>query len=213
MADTLPTSRLYLIAPARPNLSRISADLARILDRYDIACIRISSGTASEDDIMRAADTLRPLCHAHEVPIVLTDHFRLVAQLGLDGVHLSDGARQVRAAREALGRDAVVGVYAHDSRHEGMTAGEIGADYVSFGPVMPSSLGDGRLAPLELFQWWSEMIEVPVLAEGGLTEQITSDLSAFADFICLGDEIWSHPDGAEAALQGFQAALRGSQTA
>ena len=58
-------------------------------------------------------------------------------------MHLSDGARQVRAVRKALGKDAIVGAYAHASRHEGLTAGEIGADYVSFGPVGATGLGDG----------------------------------------------------------------------
>ena len=75
------------------------------------------------------------MAHARDVPLVVADHYRLVARLGLDGVHLSDGARQVRAVRKALGQDAIVGAFAHASRHEGLTAGEIGADYVSFGPV------------------------------------------------------------------------------
>ena len=83
----------------------------------------------------RAADALRPVAHARDVPLVVADHFRLAARLGLDGVHLSDGARQVRAARKALGKDAIVGAFARASRHDGLTAAEIGADYVSFGPV------------------------------------------------------------------------------
>ena len=87
-------------------------------------------------------------------------------------MHLSDGARQVRAVRKALGADAIVGAFAHASRHDGLTAGEIGADYVSFGPVGATGLGDGSTAPLDLFEWWSEMIEVPVVAEGGLTPDL-----------------------------------------
>ena len=58
-------------------------------------------------------------------------------------MHLGDGARQVRAVRKALGADAIVGAFARASRHEGMTAAEIGADYVSFGPVGDTGLGDG----------------------------------------------------------------------
>ena len=98
--------------------------------------------------------------------------------------------------RKALGADAIVGAFARASRHEGLTAGEIGADYVSFGPVGATGLGDGTTAPLELFEWWSEMIEVPVVAEGGLTPDLAAALAAVADFLALGDEIWTAPDGA-----------------
>ena len=83
----------------------------------------------------RAADALRPVAHARDVPLVVADHFRLAGRLGLDGVHLADGARQVREARKALGADAIVGAFARASRHDGLTAAEIGADYVAFGPV------------------------------------------------------------------------------
>ena len=127
--------------------------------------------------------------------------------VGLDGVHLSDGARQVRAVRKALGKDAIVGAHAHASRHEGMTAGEIGADYVSFGPVGATGLGDGTVAPLELFAWWSEMIELPVVAEGGLTPELAAELAPVADFLALGPEIWSAPEGEAAALAEIAARL------
>ena len=88
-----------------------------------------------------------------------------------------------------------------------MMAGELGADYVSFGPLTQSSLGDGALAPFELFQWWSELIELPVVAEGGLTADLAADLARAADFLALGDEIWTHADGPEAALSAFMKAI------
>ena len=111
------------------------------------------------------------------------------------------------AVRTALGKDAIVGAYAAASRHEGMAAGEIGADYVSFGPVAASGLGDGKVAPFELFRWWSEMIELPVVAEGGLTPELAAELAGVADFLALGPEIWSAPEGEMAALAGIVARL------
>ena len=84
-----------------------------------------------------------------------------------------------------------------------MTAAEAGADYVSFGPVGASALGDGTTAPAELFAWWSEMIEVPVVAEGALTPDLAAEIGRTADFLALGDEIWMHPEGPEAALAAF----------
>lgn len=204
MADADAPARIYLISP--PRFEAALADrLAGLLDGFEIACVRLALATASEDEILRAADVLRPVCHARDVPLVVSEHFRLAARAGLDGVHLTDGARQVRAARKLLGPDGIVGAFARTSRHEGMTAAEAGADYVSFGPLAASGLGDGSTAPLELFAWWSEMIEVPVVAEGGLTPALAA--AASADFLALGPEIWDDPAGPAAALGAFAAGL------
>jgi thiamine-phosphate pyrophosphorylase len=195
------TARLYLITPAAPDPG-FPDRLAALLDGVDVACVRLALAARSEEDIARAADALRPVAHARDVPLVVTDHFRLAARLGLDGVHLTDH-RQVREARKALKADGIVGAFARASRHDGMTAAEAGADYVSFGPVGASALGDGTTAPTELFAWWSEMIEVPVVAEGALTPELTAELARTADFLALGDELWTHPEGPEAALAAF----------
>jgi len=200
-------ARFYLVTPPEPETGGFPERLGGLLDAFDVACVRLGAGPASEAGVMRAVEVLRPVCYARDVPLVLTDHFRLAASLGLDGVHLTDGARQVRAARKALGFDAIVGAHARASRHDGMTAAEIGADYVSFGPLTASGLGDGTVAPVGLLEWWAEMIEVPLVAEGGLTPELAGTLAHAADFIALGEELWSHAEGPEAALRTFTAQL------
>ena len=87
-----------------------------------------------------------------------------------------------------------------------MSAGEAGADYVCFGPVGLSGLGDGAVAEPDLFQWWSEMIEVPIVAEGGLTTDLVRTLTPITDFFGIGDEIWTSEDPV-AALRTLQAAM------
>jgi thiamine-phosphate pyrophosphorylase len=202
----MPGPRLYLIAP--PILTdEALATLAALIRDFDIACVRLQPATMVEAEIRRAADALKALCRPAEVDLVLANHFRLVGPLGLDGVHLTDGARSVREARRVLGGEAIVGACARASRHEGMTAAEIGADYVGFGPVSHTPLGDGSVAPPELFEWWAEMIEVPVVAEGGVTPELAATLARSADFLALGEELWSHSDGPAAALAALTARL------
>jgi len=201
-----PAARIYLVTPPAFDAG-LPDRIAAVLDRFEIACLRLALVADAEDEVARAADALRPVAHARDVPLVVTDHVVLAGRLGLDGVHLTDGARRVRAARAALGRDAIVGAYAHASRHDGLNAAEIGADYVSFGPAGPTGLGDGSVAPLDLFEWWSEMIEVPVVAEGGITPEVAGSLARASDFVALGSEIWSSPLGPELALAAVVARL------
>ena len=187
--------QIYLISPPEFELSVFPDQLARVLDAHEIACIRLALATRDEDRLSRAADACRDVAIARDVAIVIDDHWVLAERLGLDGVHLTDGARSVRAARKALGSDAIVGSFCGTSRHDGMSAGEAGADYVSFGPVGATTLGDGSTAPMELFDWWSEMIEVPVVAEGALSAELVAELSARTDFLGVS-EIWDQDDPA-----------------
>ena len=198
--------QLYLITPPAFELETFPDRLASVLDGAEIACVRLDLATRDEDDILRAADALREVTHARDVALVISEHVLLAQRLGLDGVHLRDAARSVRAARKTLGPDAIVGSFCAASRHDGMTAAEAGADYVAFGPVGTSALSDGTQAPFDLFEWWSEMIEVPVVAEGALSLDTIRTLAPVTDFFGIGAEIWGQDD-ALAALRSLSAAM------
>lgn len=194
--------QIYLITPPSFDPDAFPALLAGVLDAAPVACIRLDLASRDERDVTRAADAVREVAHDRDIALVLTDHVLLAQRLGLDGVHLSDAARSIRSARKTLGPDAIVGSFCGTSRHDGLTAGEAGTDYVSFGPVGSTGLGDGDQAGQDLFSWWSEMIEVPVVAEGGLDEDLIARLSPFTDFFGIGDEIWRMDDPA-ATLGAF----------
>ncbi|MFD2739294.1 thiamine phosphate synthase [Sulfitobacter aestuarii] len=195
--DAPEQPQIYLITPPEIELSQFPAQLAAVLDAHPVACVRLALATRDEDRLSRAADTLREVTHARDVALVISDHSLLAERLGLDGVHLGDAARSVRHARKTLGEDAIVGSFCGGSRHDGMAAGEAGADYISFGPVQGSGLDDGSFAEADLFQWWSEVIEVPVVAEGALDEAQIRALAPYTDFFGIGEEIWRHENPAE----------------
>lgn len=197
--------QIYLVTPPEFDLGSFPDRLARAMDTVEIACLRLSLATRDEDKLTRAADAVRDVAHRMDVALVIDTHVVLADRLGLDGVHLLDGSRSVRSARKSLGADAIVGAWCEHSRHDGMTAGEAGADYVAFGPVS-GALGDGALAEPELFSWWTDMIELPVVAEGGLTPELIRTLTPVTDFFAIGEEIWREEEPAE-ALRTLAAAM------
>ena len=208
MTDAQDHPQIYLITPAEFDLSSFPETLSACLDSTEVACVRLTLATQDELRIAKAADALREVTHARDVALVIDTHVMMVERLGLDGVHLNDGARSVRKARKSLGDDAIVGTFCANSRHDGMTAGELSADYVSFGPVGQTALGDGRQAELELFEWWSQMIEVPVVAEGALDADLIRALAPHTDFFGIGEEIWREETPAK-ALSDFRRAMLG----
>ena len=203
---TAERPQIYLLTPPEFELSAFPARLDEVLDSHEIACLRLTLATRDEDRIARAADAVREVAHAHDVALVIDSHVGLVERLGLDGVHLTDGARSVRKVRKDLGPDAIVGAFCGASKHDGMNAGEAGADYIAFGPAGQTALGDGTVAEYDLFEWWSQMIELPVVAEGALDEETVARLAPVTDFFAIGEEIWREDD-AVAALTRLAARM------
>jgi thiamine-phosphate pyrophosphorylase len=186
------TPQIYLVTP--PEIDAAFPErLAALLDAHPVACLRLDLVTKDPDRVSRAADLCREVAHRFDVPLVVTDHPALVRPLGLDGVHLTD-PRPIGKLRRDWGPDPIIGAFCGASRHDGMTAGEAGADYVAFGPAGAGASAAGGQAETDLFAWWSEMIELPVVAEGGLDADDVARLMSVTDFLALGEEVWTADD-------------------
>jgi len=203
-----PACELYLISP--PEVSGAFATrLENALAAGPVAAFQFRVKSVDQHAAARLAAPLQEICAAREVAFIVNDSVALAKRLGADGVHLGQDDGDVREAREALGRDAQIGVTCHASRHFAMEAGDAGADYVAFGSFFPSSTKASEHRPEpELLEWWSELFEIPCVAIGGITPDNCAPLvKAGADFLAVCDAVWS---GDEAAgVRAFAARLQG----
>jgi thiamine-phosphate pyrophosphorylase len=149
------------------------------------------------------AEPLQAICAARDVAFIVNDDIALAKRLRADGVHLGQGDGDPRDAREQLGREAQIGVTCHASRHLALEAGEAGADYVAFGAFFPSTTKDTEhRAELALLEWWSEMVELPSVAIGGITPDNCGPLvEAGADFLAVSGAVWNGDE--VAAIKAF----------
>ena len=176
--------------------------LAQALDAGDVAAVRLRLPHASDDEIRRAAERLKPVVQERAVAFLLNSHPEIAAAIEADGIHLGVDDIPYAKARALVGADAIIGVDCHTSRHAAMEAAEAGADYVGFGPFSASD-GDA-----DLLSWWSELMTVPCVAEGGITpENCASLVQAGADFLAVADAVWSHAGGPAAAIAAFNQAI------
>ncbi len=133
---------------------------------------------------------LRGVAETSGVAFIVEDDVDLALQVAADGVQLSDSS-QVGNARERLSGDHLVGASAGHSRHAAMTAGEHGADYVTFGDQ--TGAFDDEI--VELVQWWRSTTVLPCLAYAANAEEVTRLADVSTDFIGISSAIWDHPDG------------------
>jgi thiamine-phosphate pyrophosphorylase len=107
-----------------------------------------------------------------------------------DGLHVPASksiATDYREARDILGTRFIVGVDVGRTRHDAMTLGEEGADYIAFGiPPHVEDRATARARRLELISWWSEIFEIPCVAFDVETPDEAQALAAAgADFIAV----------------------------
>ncbi len=204
---TVRDCRLYLLTPTV--LPAGFADsLATALDAGDVAALRLRL-KGEDDAIRRAVDLLRPVAHARNVALILNDRPDLAVATGCDGAHVGADDMPVAEARRLLGRKLQLGVSCYDSRDLALRAGEADADYVAFGPFFPGDSARTDQAPeLELLSWWAEIMELPVVATGGIDpENCAALVQAGADFLAVSDAIWNHPAGPAAGVKAMNAAI------
>ena len=201
--------RLYLVTPPQVDSLAFSEKLKAAFDGGDVACLQLRLKDCTDDEILRAADLFAPICHEHDVPLLINDRPDLAAASDSDGVHIGQEDASYEAARKHLGPNKVVGVTCHDSRDLAITAAENGADYVAFGAFYETGTKAPKTrATLEVLEWANDLLLVPSVAIGGITPANCLPLvHAGADFLAAVSAVWDHEDGPKSGVIAFNRAI------
>ena len=211
MSETEPETQLYLISPLEVG-GDFPHRLERALDAGAglVTAFQFRVKGIDQHQAAHLAAPLQEICAAREVAFIVNDSIALAKRLKADGVHLGQEDGSLTEARDALGREAQIGVTCHASRHLAMEAGEAGADYVAFGAFHPSTTKDKgpdaeRPEP-ELLRWWAGLFEIPCVAIGGITPANCMPLvEAGADFLAVSGGVWAKDE--VTAIGAFREAL------
>jgi thiamine-phosphate pyrophosphorylase len=206
-AERAPSCQLYLISPLDVG-GAFPQRLERALEAGPVAAFQFRMKGVDQHEAARLAEPLQAICARHEVAFIVNDSIALAKRLRADGVHLGQGDGTVREARDALGREAQIGVTCHASRHLAMEAGEAGADYVAFGSFFPSETKASEHRPEpDLLAWWQSLFEIPCVAIGGITPANCGPLvKAGADFLAVSQAVWGGDEAA--AVRAFAEGIK-----
>ncbi len=189
---------LYLITPDDPDTGRLLARVDAVLDHA--ALLQYRNKSASAGLRREQAKALLALCAARGVRLIVNDDLALAQAIGADGVHLGEDDGDTRAARVALGADALIGVSCYDDLQRACAAVAAGASYVAFGAFFPSKTKPkARRAGFDLLRD-SAGFGVPRVAIGGITpDNARSVVAAGADLIAVVSGVFDAPDPPAAA--------------
>jgi thiamine-phosphate pyrophosphorylase len=211
----MTNTRLYLISPPVIELAAFKKQLIQAFSGGDVASFQLRLKGASDEDILKAARELMPICHEHDAAFILNDRPDLAIKCKADGVHIGQDDGDIKKIRAQVGPDMVIGASCHDSKHLAMIAGEEGADYVAFGAFYPTTSKNPEamkkwgVPKPEILSWWSENTVLPCVAIGGITPANSSALvKAGADFIAAITAVWNHPEGPKKAVEEFNREIK-----
>ena len=224
MAPSRPTPRLYLITPPVAEPAAFAPQLEAALGAGDVAAVLLRLAAADERTLINRTKILAETVQRRDVALLVDNRPGIVARAGADGAHVS-GIEAFAAALALLKPDRIAGAGGLVSRHDAMLAAETGADYVMFGeppPYPPPQAGEGshhfpppragegqgggprRRMPfddiMERLLWWAELFEIPCIGYAASRDEVAALAQTGADFIALGEWIWTDPHTIAAAI-------------
>jgi thiamine-phosphate pyrophosphorylase len=213
-----PSARLYLVTPVLDDSTAFAPRLREACAAGAVAAVLARLAPADERTLVNRVKTLAPAAQEHGAALVVAvegeaDLATIAARGGADGVHLRGDFRLLRELRDRLKGERAIGVGGLRTRDDAMTVGEAGADYLMFGEPRP----DGSLPALdgvvERAAWWAEIFETPCVVYAPDLAAVPTLAATKAEFIALGDAVWSHAGGPAAAVGSALEALRRSEGA
>jgi thiamine-phosphate pyrophosphorylase len=192
--------------------SSLTAGLPGLLAAADVAAVLVRLKPVDQRTMISRIKALAPVIQNAGAALLLDGHVELVARGGADGAHLT-GIAALEDALPSLKPDRIAGVGGLATRHDSMSAGELGADYVLFGEPDARGQRPSVEAIAERLEWWAELFEPPCVGFAASREEAHAFAANGADFILVGDFIWADPRGAATALKDVEQAIRQAHAA
>jgi thiamine-phosphate pyrophosphorylase len=210
--------RLYLFTPRiGGDAGEFARALPEALKAGDVAAVLLRLEEADERTLVNRVKAIAPVVQAADVALLLEGRPELVGRAGADGAHLT-GIEALSAALPSLKPERIAGAGGLRSRHDAMLAAEAGADYVMFGEPAPAPArraggpDEGDRQPpfalvLERVAWWAQLFESPCVGYAASLDEVLALARAQADFVALGEWIWTHAQSPAAAISEAAAHL------
>ncbi len=151
------SAEIFLIAPTDIAPERLKQALRAAFDQHEVAALLLPRGQLAENAYKALCKEIVPLAQSQGAAVLVEGQPGLVRLVGADGLHVAAGIKAVRDAISALKPDLIVGVGDVGTRDDAMGNGELGIDYILFGPLSGSISPETR----ELAHWWAETMEIP----------------------------------------------------
>lgn len=163
--------------------------------------IQIRMKDATDDEIRKVVEAVKPTCEKKEVFLLLNDRVELAKELNVGGVHLGKEDMPCSKARMILGPAAVIGVTANTFA-DIMAVSNLDIDYYGLGPFAATTTKKNLAPVLGLegmrklcYEMEEKQINIAHVAVGGITlDDVLPLIEAGVNGIAVSGAIAFAPD-------------------
>lgn len=137
--------------------------------RGGVDILQLWSSRQDGSRISKLAEALRGLAEQYGAPLIINNDLKLAKEVDAHGVHMDEYGATPEEIREFLGRRSIVGYTLGNDLERLKWADDMGADYVSFCAVFPTtSVIQCEIVPLNSLRLAKSLTTMPVFASGGI---------------------------------------------
>lgn len=144
-----------------------------------VGAVQLREKDLSDKELFLLAMQVQRLTRAHGVPLIINNAIAVALALEAEGIHLGGRSLPLDAARRIVPPDMLIGASTH-TLEEVRVANELGADYLTFGPIYdtPSKRGLVSTTGLEPIRELKRATSLPIIALGGIKRANLPDVLA-----------------------------------
>lgn len=176
-------------------------ETARRAARGGATMVQLRDKTATTEQRIETGRLLKSALIGSGALLIVNDDIEAAMAIGADGVHIGQGDLAVRAARDRIGDDMLLGLSV-GSVAEAEALDPTLVDYVGIGPVFPTATKPGHSPAIGLdgLQAVIRATHLPAVAIGGIKLDHVSDILATgAKGVAVVSAICGQPDPEVAA--------------
>jgi thiamine-phosphate pyrophosphorylase len=144
--------------------------------RGGVRSVQLREKDLGTRELLRLAYATRELTLRYDARLFINDRVDIAVAVDADGVHLGMRSIPPFAVRRFAGR-LIIGVSTH-SLEEAVRAENLGADFITLGPVFhtPSKAGYGEPLGLDTLEEVAGKVSIPIFAIGGVKLENVKDV-------------------------------------
>ena len=191
---------IYLISPNKVKGNNFYINLEKIFKTNKIAFFQLRLKKEKIENLIKIGKKIKKICKKYQVKFLINDDPVIAKKINADGCHLGQNDMNIKEARKIL-RKKIIGITCHNSKKFIRQAVKHGANYIAFKADYNSIQTNGEI--IDLFQWWAEFIEIPIMGECSDNCLISKSIWDYCDFFSLEDKIWKRKISIESLFKPF----------
>ncbi len=202
----LPPFRLYLISDERRYPNVLEQHLPDILQQGGVGLQIREKHLSPRGQFDWVQDLLTQISPNQTFPCYVNDRVDIAWTLELAGVHLREDSIPCDQLHPMFRQNLSIGVSTH-SLEGVIRAEDAGADFVTLGPIFPttSKANGGPPLDLEQLEEAAQICDIPIFALGGITlDRVEMCLEAGAFGVAAISSVW----GSESPVQTVREFIR-----